>query len=42
MKKVANPVIKYKLVLLEVSNLLRYENNMPGNTMEVKGNQAHF
>lgn len=35
-------VTRYTLVFLEESNLLRYDSSMPGNTMDVIGNHAHF
>lgn len=35
-------VIRYTLVFLEESNLLKYDSNIPGNTIEVIGNHAHF
>lgn len=41
-KKSTVEVTRYTRVFLEESNLLKYESSIPGNTMEVMGNQAHF
>jgi hypothetical protein len=35
-------MIKYILVDLDRSNLLRYDSNKPGNINTVMGNHAHF
>jgi hypothetical protein len=41
-RKIAIEQIRYTLVLRDVSNLRKYERSMPGYTMELKGNHAHF
>ena len=42
MKQDRHPMIKYILVDLDRSNLLRYDSNKPGNINTVMGNHAHF